>query len=368
MGGYTNTSPITDAHTETDGTTVAQVAAIPRGDNYNAPGTTRLPAFLGLAKLTGGVYAENTTTGMTVERALESAGLNFAVTKHEFGSNIHDRKATGVLPYTWVPGANKLRNIIATWPDGRMQSMGVSGSGYQVVQPHDAATFGQAVLEEGGATVVASAGYGDPQGSRMYLALKMPEGIQVGGEDPHDLYLTIGNSFNRETGLWGCVAPIRVKCTNQAAMTFGALSNRFIIRHTGDITSKVNEVQRALDMTGTFSQAYAAAAELMLATPMAGREVDEFLNRLMPTPTTVTTARGEDSWDDRRRSIRNLITDGEYNAFGRGTRYAAYQGVAEWADHYFKASSQLSRYARMVDGGKVEELKTAAGELLMTSA
>lgn len=336
--------------TDTDGTQHGTITTAVRDSDG------RIPAFLALARLTGGVYAEN-QGGMSVERALTAAGLDFTVALHQYETQVGDQR---------VPGVAKMRSVIATHRGGRLEDLGVAGQGYQPVQPHQAAQFGQAVLEEGGATVVAAAGYGDPVGSRMFLALKMPEGLMIGGQDPHDLYLTIGNSFNRETGLWGCVAPIRLRCTNQYAATFGRYANRFILRHTGDMQGKVSEVQHALEMTGGFAEQYRLAAEKMLATPMVGAEIDEFLEKLLATPARITTERGAENWAVKRREVRTLITDGANNEFGRDTRYATYQGVAEWADWLSKANSPLGRYTRMVDGGEIENIKIRANEMLLS--
>lgn len=355
MSGYTTTNPVAPRPTDSDGVQVSDVSSFP-GKNY-ADFTKRMPAFLALARQTGGVYAED-QGGMSVDRALDAAGLNFTVSLHEYETRVGDQL---------VPGVEKMRSVIATHPDGRLEALGLAGKGWQAVQPHQAAAFGQAVLEEGGATIAAAAGYGEPRGSRMYLALKMPEGIKVGGVDVHDLYLTIGNSFNRETGLWGCVAPIRIECTNQGAGIFGKFANRFILRHTGDMEGKVSGVHHALDMTGGFAEAYKAAAELMLGEPMIGMEIDAFLEKVLPTPKSVVTDRGADNWDRKRNEVRTIIAGGDRNTVGRGTRYAAYQGVTEWADHISKANSQMSRNMRLVDGGEVENIKIRAASLLLAA-
>lgn len=320
------------------------------------PPKGRMPAFLALARANGGVYTED-LDGMSVEKALKDAGLDFTVALHRYQTLVDDQT---------VPGLDKMRSVIATHPGGRLESLGFAGEGYRPVQPVQTAEFGQAVLEEGGATVVAAAGYGEPRGSRMYLALKMPEGLLVGGEDPHDLFLTIGNSFDRTTSLWGCVAPIRIDCTNQAAAIFGKYANRFLLRHTGDMLTKVTEVRYALDMTGGFAERYVEFAERMLTVPMvSGTEIDAFLEKLLPTPKDVKTDRGADNWVVKRNHIRTIIRSGEHNTVGRGTRYAAYNGVTEYVDHQAPALTEAGRYMRLVDGGEAENIKIRAAKLLL---
>ncbi len=350
----TTPAPVAGATVGDDGTSRIQFS----GSNLRDT-NRRLPAAVALARATGGLYAEN-LTGMTIDQALAAAGLDFTVIK------------AGPLsvPVDDVPvtGLTKMRATVATWPGGDTEPrlLGVVGKDYPVAQPAQAGEFGQVLLDESGATVVAVCAYGDPTGSRMLLALKLPTGLKIGGEDPYDVYLYLGNSFNRETSLWGCVAPIRIDCTNQTAATFGRRANRFAIPHRGDMDAKVGDARETLKITGTFTAEFAAAAERMLTAPMVGTEVDEFLTELFPTPQTVKSARGVESWGLRRYQVGQIIRQGEHNTVGRGTRYAAYQGVAEWTDHIMNASSPLSRATRLVDGGQTEQIKIRAAHLLLS--
>ncbi len=321
--------------------------------------TGRYPSFVALARSTGGLYAEK-LDGMSVGDALAAAGLDFTVVK---GDNL-----TVQLPGTdtRVTGLPKMAGTVATYPDGRpSRLLGVVGHNYPVVQPREAAEFGQAVLEEGGATIAAIGAYGDPRGSRMFLALRMPHEIRVGGEDPHDLYLGLGNSWDRGTGLWAVAAPVRFECTNQFAAAFSGAAGRFSIPHRGDMGTKVAEVQRALNLTGLFSQVFRDVAEKLLAEPMADSEIDQFLDALQPTPPNLKTARGEANWATRRATIARTIRAGENNTVGRGTRYAALQGVTEWVDWMAPANTPLTRYTRNVDGGHHEQIKTRAASMLL---
>lgn len=322
----------------------------------------RLPAVIALAKHTGGVYAEQ-LAGMSIDQALVAAGLDFHAVK----------VGPVTVPYggTQVGGLERSMGVVAEWPTGSDRDpllLGVVGTNYPVMQPAATGEFGQMLLDEGGGTVAAVCAYGVPRGSQMVLALKLPGELLIGGQDRHDLYLYVGNSFNTQTSLWGCVAPIRIDCTNQAAATFGKLACRFGIRHTGDIKSKVDEARLTLRITGTFAERFRQAAEVMLATPMPPAEVSEFVKTLIPTPRSVKTAGGADRWDVRRGEVCQLITDGARNTVGRGTRYAAYQGVVEHLDHQMPARSAATRYARLVNGGEIERVKIRAAALLLQSA
>lgn len=348
-------APLATGTTDEAGTTVTET-----GGGKLRDLNSRLPAFLALSQLGDGRYAEN-LDGLTVPDALRAAGLDFTVAKHEHVS-VPTFDGTG-----YITGLDHMRGTVAHFTDDREPTLlGVVGGGYEVVQPEEAAAFGQAVVDEGGATVVAVGAYGKPVGSRMYLALKLPKGLTVGGEDPYDLYLSVINSFNRSTGLAGVVAPIRLDCTNQAAATFGSLSNRISLRHTIGVTNEVAEARRMLKLANTFSERYAAFAESLLAAPMVGSEIDDFVEKIMPTPREIKTDRGEQNWADRRNTLSFTIRAGERNAVGRGTRYAAYQGLVEWTDWMSDARSPLTRAVRALDGGQHEDMKVRAAHLLST--
>jgi phage/plasmid-like protein (TIGR03299 family) len=365
---YTANNPLNEGTLYDDGTTVADMNRVGDHRTHFMPKQGRFPAFVALAKATGGVYAEN-NDGMTVDRALEAAGLDFTV-------SLHDDLSVPVVDdhgVETVKATGKFRATVASLPPGKdgtrppRRLLGVVGRRYELVQPTEAAEFGQQIIEESGGSVVAVGAYGDPTGSRMYMALRLPEGIKVGGIDPHDLYLTIGNSFGGDTGLWGCVAPIRLDCTNQVAATFGKLSNRFSIRHTANWRGRSDEVGKALAITGTWTEQWLKASEQLLATPLVGSDLDGFLESLMPTPRTARTETGERSWQMRRNQVANLAREGENNTVGRGTAYAAYQAVAEWADHSRPARNQASRLAQMIDGGIGEQIKVRAAHLLLAA-
>ncbi len=341
----------------------------------------RIPAFGALARATGGLYAEN-GLGMTVPEALAAAGLNFVVRKHgplgvtipsgeyiQLGdgdlSDWTDGDGDDPVETEQIDGLRHLRATVATWPgqpDRRPVMLGVVGKTYPVVQPTEAAEFAQQIVEQGGGNVVAICAYGEPRGSRMVMAVKLPDGLLIGGEDRHDLYAVVGNSWDRSSALWGCAAPIRLECTNQVAATFGRLSSRFTIPHRGDMTIKVDEAQRALEITGTFAEVYAKQAEEMLKTSLAGDAVDRFVEALFPTPSGLKV-QGVLNWVHRRAYIADVIRGGEHNTVGRGTAYAAYHGVVYYLDHLKPANTVRGRASRVVDGsGGIDRLKQRAAQ------
>jgi phage/plasmid-like protein (TIGR03299 family) len=361
---YTSRDPLHVDTTTDEGTLVGTVDAIGAETNFMSR-DGRFPAFVGLAKATGGYYAEN-QQGMPIDQALLASGLDFTVSFAELRSDL----GNGGEPVTY-----RQRGTVAQWPGGRRQAVGLGtvGPDYTLVQNEAVASLGEVIIDEGGASLVAAGAYGDPIGSRTYMAFKLPEGMTVAGADRHDLYLTLLNSHDGGGSLTGLLAPIRFFCTNQTEATFGKLANRIRLRHTGEMKVKIEEARRALRLAADWPSRYQREAERLLCTPLAGRDLDEFLEHVLPIP----AGAGMQAIQNRERTradVRELITVSDTNEFGRGTALAALNGVIEWADWGRRTQSTdpqqalQRRFVRTLDGGEGLEIKLTASRLLLALA
>jgi len=361
MSSYTRTSPVTAGATDARGTTTSEIRKI-GGRNY-INSDDRLPAFAGLAKSTGGFYAEN-DGGMTLDDAMGAARMNFEV-KFQKDVTVTTLSEDGATTVSYPQ-----RGTYGEWPGGTVKGFGFVGDRYEIVQPAQAGELGQAIMAEGGANVIAAGIYGNPQGCRSYLAFKLPEGLTIGGQDRHDLYLTILNSYDGSSGLTGLFAPIRFACTNMTTATFGRkVANRFSFRHSGNTTKKVEDAREALGVATEWAEHYKLAAEKLLATPMSTSEVEAFVDKLLQTPATIKSKSGEKGWADKRLALKQVITQADTNLFGRGTAYAVFNGATEFADWFNPTKSdgekgELTRYRRILEGGSTEKFKLQVAQLL----
>jgi phage/plasmid-like protein (TIGR03299 family) len=393
MAGYVRHNPLVEQGTDAEGTRTAAVTAI--GRRQFMDNEDRMPAFVGLAKYTGGYYAEN-PEGISLEKVMQAARMDFTVKFQQDtrsgarpegethpdtdGADDDGGDSMPVITVTTVEDDGivtvqyPFRGTYAAWPDGERVGFGMVRSRYQIVQPWAAGELGQALIDEGGANCVAGGIYGNPTGARSYLAFKLPEGLTIGGEssgkDHHDLYLTILNSYDGQTGLTGLFAPIRLACTNMTTVTFGReAANRFSFRHSGNIEDKIKEARKALGIAATWTELWQQTAETLLAQPLAGTDLDEYLLNVMPTPNTVTTASGESGWARKRIALKDIITTSDTCEFGRGTAYAALQGVQEWADWLSDTKKDgdpgiIQRFTRTLNGTDMEKVKLRAAALL----
>jgi phage/plasmid-like protein (TIGR03299 family) len=364
MAGYTRIDPVHDLGIDANGTHTARIARL--GDRHFYDRTKRTPAFVGLAKATGGFYAEN-NSGMTLDAAMRAARMDFEV-RFQDTVSVTEMDDHGTTTVTYPH-----RGTYGIWPDGTTAGMGMVKSRYQLVQPWQAGELGQAIMDEGGANVVAAGIYGNPYGAQTYLAFQLPEGVSIGGEsgeDLHDLYMTVLNSYDGSSSMTGLLAPIRQACTNMTTINFGNTKNRFRFRHSGSIDNKLTAAREALGLASEWTEKWQRGAERLLATPMTNTDIDAFLHRVLKTPNTVTTPAGEKGWARKRFEVKHIITQSDTCEFGRGTAYAVMQGVHEWAD-WFKATKSggedgaVTRFTRILDGDVTEDLKIEAATLLL---
>lgn len=368
MAGYTTVPLLSRDTTDADGRRTAEVRDIGRTD-FIATGD-RLPAFAGLAKHGGGLYVED-TAGMTIQEALRAADLDFTVSLQPNDGTVLTDDGVYDVQY---PGKRTLADYGPQRGADRYVGMGNVSDAYTPVQPAEVGELGALIMQETGAQVVAVGGYGRPRSSRMYLALRLPDGLTIGGEDRHDLYLTLGNSFNAETSLWGLFAPIRIACTNMSTVTFGKnVANRFSFRHTGDPLERAEEARERLGVAGEWTKVWKAQMERLLATPVSDTEIDGIVRKLLPTPSNAGERAGE-NWERKRMALRWVIKHSPTNAFGQGTLLSVYNGAIELADHGLvfptkakegSTDSLVGRHIRNLHGaGRPQTLRDDVTKLL----
>ncbi|MDN5892881.1 MAG: DUF945 domain-containing protein [Nocardioides sp.] len=334
------------------GLTMADLGATPTVRSGHQFLGERLPAFLGVAKVDGIVARES----MSVQEALVEAGLNFTVSLHEGQTNVPIAGGgTLTLPQEghW--------STVRSDPDGTKTFFGVVRSRYKQVQNTDAFAFGQHLIDDFGANVAAAAGHGKPIGVRTFLGLRLSETLNVAGQDPHDLYLLIGNSHNGDTGVTAAIVPIRRANMGEVVTSIPTVPQRWTLRHSGDVGGKMAEAIHTHKMVKSWMATYQRLTYELLGTRMSVTEFEQFTHRLLPTPRNAGK-RSAATWAERRRLLVDLFSNAPTTSFGRGTRYAAVCAVNEYLDHFAATRGgdpKEVRYARNLAGQSVRTKELA---------
>ena len=288
-------------------------------------GRDRTPYFIRAADGTGKVFDEP----IDVIDAIEASGLDYIVTVTDEDVLAPVSIAGGTVNITMTGH----RGVIRVNSDGSRGPLGVVKSAFRACQNSDGFEFAQSLIDDYDANVIAAAAHGNPLGSRAYLALRLNETLMAGGRDPHDVYVIVTNAHDGNAALTARVAPIRRETEAEVATAFAGAPMSYTLRHTGDLNAKMRDAVGTMSMVRHWVSTYESATFALLAEPMSDAEFADFTKRVLPTPAG-SKDRGAQQWAERRATLTHLFTKAPSQAFGRGTRYAAFTAFCEYIDYY----------------------------------
>lgn len=326
----------------------------------------RVPAFVGLAQATGGLFFENPPS---VAEGLRQSGMDFTVELHDLQavvplSSVDSDGGELVVPQTFELARHKA--TVGHWDDGRIEAFGPVGTRYQPIQNTEAAELGQLLVDGGDASLLAIGTYGKPFGCHTYMAFDLG-GFKIGGVDKHQTALTIVNHHDGSGGLNIQAAPVRVACTNQVAGIFGRRrKSRYVVRHTSSAKGKIAEIRNALGMVAEYVETYEREAEALLAHPMSTDDFVRWERELFGQPREDASDR-ERTMVEHRDEALTTIWRSETSDFGWHTGFAAAQAVIEYLDHESIVRGRDPERARMerVMAGTTEATKARAWASLL---
>lgn len=240
--------------------------------------------------------------------------------------------------------------------------LGVVGIGYKVIQNEQAFDVLDAIVDEGGAHFETAGSI--LGGTRVFMSMKMPEGMMVGGTDAHDLYLLATNSHDGGSAFTLGVTPVRVVCNNTLDMALGGLRQKWTMRHTSNVEGKIALARESLKLTYKYADEFTAQMDALLDQEFT----TEQFNAMVKAELILDTASEHDGWKDRvalgRKQLSDLFVNAETNEFGRGTKWAALNAATEYADWYMPVKGAdpdgSKRATRIMSGGVVSQFKSRA--------
>lgn len=348
------------------------VETITQWDGHTMGG--RVPAFMGLAQRTGGVYLEQADGGapLTVEKAMHDTGLDFEVKLERIQAVVDEPVVTDDGPTTVQRTIDmpRYRTTAGHFADGRIVPFGPVSPRYQPIQPIEVAELGDSVVREADGALRALGMFGDPLGSRLYMAFDLGE-FQVGGKDKHDLYLTIIADQAGRGGVVAQLAPIRFACTNQTNGVFGRRhASRYVLRHTQGAKGRAAEIRSTLSLTWDYVAHYQAEAEQLLSQPMSTDDFVSWEHELFGVPADpADQSKNKATMTATRDETLVRIFTGPTAAGVEHTAYAAAQSVIEYLD--FEAivrgrDPEAKRWERLM-AGQTENQKARAWNSLVNA-
>lgn len=269
--------------------------------------------------------------------------------------------AEGVISPLSVP--EQFATVRTNPVTGGLDVLGVVGAQYEPIQNEAHAEVLDYVTDESGAHFETA---GALRGGRsVFLSMKLPQTMQIGGIDPVDLYLVATNSHDGTSAFRLIVTPVRVVCANTLAAALRRNKGTYSIRHTSGARQGLAEARRALGLTFRFAEEFEAAANRMIDAQI---EADEFARVVAEVWPSEPTGKPSPAATDRLRQLNRLRWTSEtIPAAIRPTRWGAYNAITEYVDHLSPTRTRTGRVEYRAERsvtGTGPAIKTKAFELL----
>lgn len=245
----------------------------------------------------------------------------------------------------------------------QVERMGRVGTDYEVIQNEQHAAFLDTLVGESGAHFETAGSLNG--GKRMFITMKMPNHMLIGGHDRIDWYLAATNSHDGTSPFTVFATPTRVVCQNTLNAALRGAKHMVKIRHTKSATERVQKAREVLGLTFKYSEAFEAQANKMIETELTNQEFDKIIAALFPV--TGTTTRAKNNAQRKRDSMLTLFKDAGTQANCRNTAWGAYNAVVEHLD--FKSRVQgddkdTARANKVLTDAETIKLKNRAFDLL----
>jgi len=263
--------------------------------------------------------------------------------------------------HTVIPRSDLALELHSTFVGHRQDTrtvLGIVGERYRIVQNEEAFQFVDQLL--GSSLNVETAG-SLGGGRRVWVLATLPEHIEVGG-DPVRPYVLLMNSHDGSTAVIAATTPVRVVCQNTLNLSLRRAIQKFSIRHTEQISRRVHEARRVLDLSVDYYEQFKATGNQLASERCSERQLQKVLDELYPLG-------AEDSITDRTRKGREQVKERIVDLFLRGatqgnapgSKWAAVNAIVEYGDWHRPIRQGGERFARAIDDGAQ---KTRALELI----
>jgi phage/plasmid-like protein (TIGR03299 family) len=243
---------------------------------------------------------------------------------------------------------------------GVTEYLGVVGDEYQVVQNEQVAEMLDTLVDESGAHFETA---GSLRGGKsVFVTMKLPSGMRVAGVDDLDLYLAATSGHDGTQSLRVDATPVRIVCANPQRAALRRTKGYYVFRHTSNVHAQIAQAREAMGLMWTYLEAFQSEAEKMINETLTMGEFEKVVAELWPVADNASETTKKNA-KKRASALRYLIRDADTQKAIAGTRWAGFQAVTEYIDHYVPAKDATLRAHRAVTG-QAAELKTRAFELL----
>jgi phage/plasmid-like protein (TIGR03299 family) len=293
-----------------------------------------------------GVTLEST---FTAEEALDHAHLaGWDVRKVPL--TLSDVREDGV---TSMEVPNRWATVYTNPVTQATQYLGVVGSYYSPIQNEEHIDLLNALVDESGAHFETAGSL--KEGREIFVSMKLPESMQVGGVDPVDLYLIALNSHDGSSPFRFLVSPVRVVCANTQSIAISSAQSSFSIRHVGKTSGVISEARQALSLTWKYLGEFEQEVQSMIAKPLATDAFERIVRNLFEVPADEDEA-GKRAFNTATAHLDGVMSLWQSSTTLEGidrTAWRGLQAITEYTDHFMpvkntRGTEAISRASRVV--------------------
>ena len=308
--------------------------------------------------------AGTAVTATSASEVASQAGLDWTVSLHTLSASY--TIPGGGAPLS-IPVDGKY-GVVKTTPFGEVTSLGVVGGRYQVFQNAEVFSALDSLIETGDAIYSAAGEYDG--GAKVWMLLELPLNITV-ADDPHKGFILAKTSHDGSSSV--VIKPIieRLWCKNQINKIYKNKNQfTYTLRHTSGSVLNPEEIATILHLSKDKFDLYSNLANNLLERKIIRSQAVDYFKKIFPLPTAIDNAHesmltvGEKRARSRARAARamalNIYENSETTDNIRGTEFALWQSVIEYADH----GNQRKDAAIATISARNDGLKLRALELL----
>lgn len=216
--------------------------------------------------------------------------------------------------------------------EGQVDVLGNVGEKYTIVHNEELVGLLDTLVDESGAHF-ETAGAIDG-GKRVFVTMKLPGHIKVGGVDRVDNYIAAMTSHDGGTATQIMVTPVRIVCQNTLNLALQNHSSTFKVRHTSGITKVLlQQARESLEFTFDYLDEFQAEADRLINTTLTTDRFEEIITKefgASKNAPMVAVTRA----DKKIAQLMGLFADSSTHEGVRETAWAGLNALTEWYDHF----------------------------------
>lgn len=262
---------------------------------------------------------------MTAQEAIKVAQLDWEVVKSPIYINTNAKNVKELY--------KPVKDQYAVVRQDTKDVLGIVGRVYNPLQNKEAFSFFDSIVGTKEAMYhTAGALF---KGQKIWLLAKLPNTIEVVKGDTIEKYLLLYNTHDGTSTVQVMFTPIRVVCYNTLNAALGASDNsrKVKLRHTINIGTNIEGIRDQLGIVNSYYDMFEKMSKHLVSKQANTKMVNDLLEYL---GLGETKAEESTKTQNIREQIIGLYENGKGNTLPgvKGTSWALWNGVTEFADHY----------------------------------